>query len=527
MLTVIRFAFRSRARELYKQGDCHAFFLHNPPLTSIEMSILAKPSPRRPALNTPSEIISVNTKSSKSPHTTMEVTEVSTEVSAMSNKILDIVFLYALNKFSDTQDRLEAGRPKFVSVVDKFVAAEEPVKMCLPAFPFKSANKVHKVLGNLPDKAEELALDRLNTMCSRIKDIYPPGAKLTIISDGLVYNDLLGIPDRDTWNYGEALREMCEQKGFKHIDFSRLKDLATFPGLPEKLQEISYVANATNFRRVILNKYGKEDINIDNEIATNPDTKLTYLGYRRFLESDLQYIFPLGGGRTSNGYKRDVKYLAKQMLIRGYAFAGACKSAFPNHLRLSIHQSVGEHKVSMSLLNTKTGYTTPWHCCVALMADGEWVSAPMGDFQSDPRFEVVHENGRPSYFRELTGENGAIIELQSEPKQQVPMTPPLANEVSTPTKKAPSPKTKGNLKRKDPRPEHEHNKAAKSETSVIVTGFLLNLVMALTTASVLSTFSSESHSFKPQSPLLLTAVSLAVFSTASEARVVRRLSSMW
>lgn len=54
----------------------------------------------------------------------------------------------------------------------------------------------------------------------------------------------------------------------------------------------------------------------------------------------------------------------------------------------------------MSLLNTKTGYTTPWHCSVALLADGEWVSAPMGDFQKDPRLELVYENGRPSYFKE-------------------------------------------------------------------------------------------------------------------------------
>jgi hypothetical protein len=45
---------------------------------------------------------------------------------------------------------------------------------------------------------------------------------------------------------------------------------------------------------------------------------MTYLGYRRFLESDLRYIFPLGKGRSGHSYKRDVKYLAKQMLIRGH-----------------------------------------------------------------------------------------------------------------------------------------------------------------------------------------------------------------
>jgi hypothetical protein len=88
------------------------------------------------------------------------------------------------------------------------------------------------------------------------------------------------------------------------------------------------------------------------------------------------------------------------MLIRGYAFAGACKAAFPDHLRLSIHQSTGEHKVSMSLLDTKTGYTTPWHCSIAQMADGQWISAPMGDFKENPLMEVVYEDGRPSYFRE-------------------------------------------------------------------------------------------------------------------------------
>lgn len=58
----------------------------------------------------------------------------------------------------------------------------------------------------------------------------------------------------------------------------------------------------------------------------------------------------------------------------------------------------------MSLLNTKTGFTTPWHCTVAQMADGEWVSAPMGDFKENPRMKIVEERGRPSYFREMTEE---------------------------------------------------------------------------------------------------------------------------
>ena len=113
---------------------------------------------------------------------------------------------------------------------------------------------------------------------------------------------------------------MCVKKGFTDIDFSRLKDLVELP-LPENMDEITYVANATNFRRLLINKYGRDDIDIDQEIETNSDTNMTYRGYRRFLESDLRQIFPLGAARTNKRYKKDVSYLAKQMLIRGYVSA--------------------------------------------------------------------------------------------------------------------------------------------------------------------------------------------------------------
>jgi hypothetical protein len=102
--------------------------------------------------------------------------------------VLSIIFEYSLHKFDDTMAQLEVGRPKFLAVIRRFVTAGKKIEMCLPAFPFKSANKTYKVLGRLPDKAEELALARLESICQRIESIYPPGATIMIISDGLVYN---------------------------------------------------------------------------------------------------------------------------------------------------------------------------------------------------------------------------------------------------------------------------------------------------------------------------------------------------
>src|SRR5688572_15697119 len=71
-----------------------------------------------------------------------------------------------------------------------------PLQMVLPAFPAKSPN-LRKVLGPLPDKAEELALAYLQGVCDRVRAIYAPGARLTICSDGRVFSDLVGVSDED------------------------------------------------------------------------------------------------------------------------------------------------------------------------------------------------------------------------------------------------------------------------------------------------------------------------------------------
>lgn len=105
-----------------------------------------------------------------------------------SQRILDILFRYKSSVPKDTVDRSDEGAIKSLSTVYRAVKAEQPVRMVLPAFPFKSPNTKFKVLGTLPDKAEDVALAHLNGMCVAIQEIYAPGAKLVIVSDGMVYN---------------------------------------------------------------------------------------------------------------------------------------------------------------------------------------------------------------------------------------------------------------------------------------------------------------------------------------------------
>ncbi len=107
----------------------------------------------------------------------------------LSSRILKIIDRYSLKTPVALGRQIsDKGRLKFMTMVYNHVKARHSIDMCLPAFPFKSPNAKRKVLGRLPDKAEEFALAHLNGLCLAIGDVYSPGAKLTIVSDGLVYN---------------------------------------------------------------------------------------------------------------------------------------------------------------------------------------------------------------------------------------------------------------------------------------------------------------------------------------------------
>lgn len=124
------------------------------------------------------------------------------------------------------------------------------------------------------------------------------------------------MPDKEVWAYGEALRALSARQGFHHIEFSRLKDLVHID-VPDELDEITYVANATNFRLALLKHFSRPEYNPSLKISEDEDTCMTYRGYIKFLATDLQDVYPVGDGRSKSKYKKGVEYIAKQMLSRG------------------------------------------------------------------------------------------------------------------------------------------------------------------------------------------------------------------
>ncbi|KAL3595872.1 hypothetical protein FPOAC2_10242 [Fusarium poae] len=177
---------------------------------------------------------------------------------------------------------------------------------------------------------------------------------------------------------------------------------------------MTYVANASNFRRALLNTFSKPGWSWD-QVRQSDDQCMTYRGYIKFLQTDLETVYPVGEDRTKSKYKRGIEYIAKQMMARGDAFANAVRQKYPDHVRLSIHPSTGAHKLSVSLLPTDSTYTTPWHCSVAYRLDGTIRTGMRSEFDSDSTLELVYDDGRPSYYREkspLTSwaeDNGGIV----------------------------------------------------------------------------------------------------------------------
>ena len=118
------------------------------------------------------------------------------------------------------------------------------------------------------------------------------------------------------WHYVEYLRNVTA-KQYEHIEFSRLEDLVNIQ-LPAKLDEVTFVANATNWRRALLNEFMKDNMDVKEEMANDENMRLSWCGHKRYLENDLRFIFPVSAGRSHNQARRDAKYLAGEMIKRAY-----------------------------------------------------------------------------------------------------------------------------------------------------------------------------------------------------------------
>ncbi|KAK8072252.1 hypothetical protein PG996_005600 [Apiospora saccharicola] len=330
----------------------------------------------------------------------------SNDLDGLASTILDIVHGYGQHVPRADEDAASfdwLGKSLFVDRVKAQIAKGQAIRLILPAFPWKSVNKVDKVTVILPDLGEELALYRLNQMCEDIKTAYHPGGQVYIATDGLVFDDVVGISDEDTWAYSQGLVEMAKEQGLDHVKLLRVMDILGYTE-DRTLDKTLYLSLAQQCREELLLHYGKTEEEVRRMMKEDPDTLSTYCGFIRFLEADLKFSPITASSKAISGsqYRKTVKKVAIQMMMRAESFTKLLQARCPDYVRLSIHPSTGAVKLSIPLIVQGSGDfpRSPWHSSVALAVDGSYRTVHKRDVAGTHQLVCDGRHGRPYYYRE-------------------------------------------------------------------------------------------------------------------------------
>ncbi|KAJ3943202.1 uncharacterized protein N0V96_007437 [Colletotrichum fioriniae] len=282
----------------------------------------------------------------------------------VAHKILDVLQAFGRHIIPEGQENHEwLGRKMFHGRVEEYVKKGESVKMIIPAFPWKSINRTDKV--------------------------YNHGAEVHIATDGLVFNDVVGISDDETWEYGATLMDMAAQKGYDGIKLLRVMDFLGLTNENEPLTKEKYMELVDESRKTLEAQFGDPDKDVRALMETDNDTLMTYRGFIRFLETDLRNSPVAAHATSGHKYRKVVKEVAMKMMMRAESFTKIILATCPDHLSMPL--LVEKH-------NPDGFPRTPWHSSIAVSLDGGYRSLHAKDVRDT--HDLVMRDGRPWCFRE-------------------------------------------------------------------------------------------------------------------------------
>ncbi len=279
---------------------------------------------------------------------------------------------------------LKPHLPQVISAIE----AQRPILFVLPAFPGKSPNPA-KVIGILPDMAEQLSLEFLNNLCQQIQKIYSPGAHVILCSDGRVFNNVVGIRDRDVTDYQRALSLLIEKLSFTFISTFNLDDL--YSG-----------SDFNQMRNRLMEQYGEQLEAVKDAVRrgskmscsiADEEVHRQYCGITRFLVEDATRP---GQSLSRNAIQKECRQRAYIVIQRSRAWSELIAQHFPHAVRLSIHpQTCGAAKLGIRLMEAER-WMTPWHG-VAMEIGGSFVLLKRAQAEGLGA-RVIYREGKPSHY---------------------------------------------------------------------------------------------------------------------------------
>jgi pyoverdine/dityrosine biosynthesis protein Dit1/AcrR family transcriptional regulator len=251
--------------------------------------------------------------------------------------------------------------------------------LLLPAFPAKSPNP-QKVLGKLPDMAERVALRSLQTLCEELAEAHPGGVELVLCSDGLVFADVVGVPDDDVTAYGAEIDRLLAE-----LPLLRRFDLAHAFG----------AASPAEARQRLFAGWAESDPDLTALVASSRSLAAQLDGLHRFMFEDGIALFP---DKSRTQVRKEARPRAFEVLRRSRAWGRLLSAFFPEAVRLSIHpQPPVSEKIGVHLLPTHDAWLTPWHG-VALLEDDRFRLVKRADAEALGA-SAVSAGDRPSHYR--------------------------------------------------------------------------------------------------------------------------------
>lgn len=243
----------------------------------------------------------------------------------------------------------EAALALHLPLIEQAVQQDAPLTLILPAFPAKAPSPT-KTLGPLPDLAEQLALDHLQTLVDDLNALHPPGVKLIICSDGHVFADVVSVSDEDVNGYRAALRHKMKTTDITLFDLQDVFPKLTPPQARARLLE-SWIDEPEAFR---------------TKVKGSASLQRMVDGLHRFLTEDAMGLHPELSRSQARKQTREDAY---EVVRRSQAWSHLLAAWFPGAIRLSIHpQPEVSDKIGVHLLPVDDVWMTPWHG-VALLGE--------------------------------------------------------------------------------------------------------------------------------------------------------------
>lgn len=309
------------------------------------------------------------------------------EREAISLKVLRELLLYR-RRLASPHELLLVEEAQLISIhlprVIAFVEARRQIEFVIAAFPCKSPN-LNKVLGTAPDMAERLSLIFLNALCQRIQLYYPPGARITICSDGRVFSDLVGVTDAVVDVYQLEIRNLIYELGVTQLELFNLEDVEAFA---------RHKTDYAQLRQLLLTNHAESEDVIKQRLTKNESGLQFYRAISRFLYED--GLTPEYQGSHAE-LQRNAKHRAVGVIQRSWAWGHLLEQNFPGAIRLSIHpQPANSPKIGLHLMPSNDDWLTPWHG-VAANIHGKFVLTKRKE-ALEMGGELVYIRGVPSHY---------------------------------------------------------------------------------------------------------------------------------